>query len=85
METPFHFSLSLKASLGRSSDLDPLCRRLRRPWNGKVKHAVLHLRLDTIDVEIAGQSELSLEVPDLVLAIDRAVALGSLFINATVN
>ncbi len=49
-----------------------------------MKHAVLHLRLDTIDVEIAGQSELSLKVPDLVLAIDRAVALGSLFINATV-
>ena len=73
------------SGLGRTSDLDPLRLRLRSPWNGEVKHSVLQVRLNAIDVEIAGQGELSLKVTDLVLAIDQAVALRGLFIDAAVN
>jgi len=50
-----------------------------------VKHTELQIRFNSIDVEIPGESELPLEIADLVLAIGLAVALGGVLFDAAID
>src|SRR5918993_5483364 len=66
-------------------DLDCPGFRLFSPGNRELQHTICQCRLNLIRIEVPRQRKLALKIANLVLLVDRAVALGRTFLDRRVN